>query len=146
MGEGSDFGSWSLDFGFRMDVSVPRAFSVQSKIRNPKSKIRLSGSNSMSKKFIPNGDQDFAEMAYSFAQQIAADPGRFEVTPGDADALSAAVAAYRAALQVARFGERSAAATRAKEDARAEAERIIRNLGSAVRSNPRLDAATKITL
>src|SRR5580765_7213385 len=100
----------------------------------------------MSKKFIPNGDQDFAEMAYSFAHQIAADPGRFEVTPGDSDALSAAVEAYRAALQASRFGERSAAATRRKEDARTEAEQIIRRLGHLVRSNPRIDAATKITL
>jgi hypothetical protein len=101
----------------------------------------------MGRKFIPNGDLDFATMAEHFARNIAAEPGRYGVAKDDGDALSAAVAAYRAALQACRFGgERSAAATRAKDDARAEAERIIRRLGHLVRSNPRIDAATKILL
>lgn len=100
----------------------------------------------MGRKFIPNGDGDFATMAENFARTIAADPGRLGMAQGDSDALSAAVAAFGAALQEARFGGRSAAATRAKDDARAAAERIIRPLGHLLRSNARIDAATKILL
>jgi hypothetical protein len=106
----------------------------------------INGAFRMGKKFIPNGDFDFATMAGSFARAIAADPGRFEVSPGDRDALSAAVAAYESALQASRFGARSAASTRAKDDARAAAEQIIRRLGHVVRSSLRLDAATKLAL
>jgi hypothetical protein len=79
----------------------------------------------MSKKFIPNGDMDFATMAHSFARIIAEDPARVRVDPCDAEALSAAVETYRAALNLCRSpgSARAPGATRAKEDARAEAER-----------------------
>lgn len=100
----------------------------------------------MSKKFIPNGDWDFATKAESFARNVLAEPERFGIPPGDAEALDAAVQKYRAALQTARSAARSAAATRAKEDARAEAERIMRRLGHLVRLNRNLDGASKVLL
>src|SRR5881394_3941945 len=100
----------------------------------------------MSKKFIPNGDIDFVTKAECFARTIAQDPARFEIQREDSDAMGAAATKFRAALQACRSGSRSQVATRAKEDARGEAERIMRRLGHLVRSNLRLDAATRMML
>ncbi len=100
----------------------------------------------MSGKFIPNGDFDFAMMAESFARSIAKDPARFAVTQLDADALSVAVVNFRAALNAARGGSRSAVATRAKDEARESAERIVRRLAQVIRANDKIDAASKVLL
>lgn len=101
----------------------------------------------MSKKFIPNGDLDFANRAAGFANTLLKDPQRFDVPLADAEELDAAVKRYRAALNAARSGGgRSEVATRAKEDARGEAERIMRRLGHLLRINKRLDAASKLSL
>src|SRR4051794_9861755 len=96
----------------------------------------------VSRKFIPNGDLDFATKAESFARTLLKEPERFEVPCGEVEEFDVAVKKYRAALQVARFGGgRSQAATQSKEDARGEAERIMRRLGHLVRLNKRIDAA-----
>jgi len=100
----------------------------------------------MSEKFIPNGDFDFVMMAEHFARSIAAEPGRFAVAALDAEALSVAVVNFRAALNAARGGMRSAAATRAKEEARAGAEKIVRKMAAVIRVNERIDAAAKVLL
>jgi hypothetical protein len=100
----------------------------------------------MSKKFIPNGDFDFAAMARGFSTALAQEPERFEVSREEAEALSAAVEKFNAALPACKYGERSSRATRVKADARAEVERIIRRIANLARVNPRLDAATKMTL
>jgi hypothetical protein len=100
----------------------------------------------MSMKAIPNGDFDFATMAQAFVRTVAKDPARFEIAQGDAEQLDVAVNRYKAALQACRQGTRSAAATRAKEDSRLEAEQIIRRLRHIVRLNRKIDAATKILL
>lgn len=100
----------------------------------------------MSDKFIPNGDFDFAMMAEQFARSIASDPARFAVTQLDADALSTAVVNFRAALNAARGGSRSAVATRAKDEARESAERMVRRLAQVIRANDKIDAASKVLL
>ena len=102
----------------------------------------------MGKKFIPNGDMDFAAMAHSFARVVAADPARVRVDPRDADVLSAAVEAYRAALNLCRSpgSARAPAATRAKEDARAEAERHVRRIAHVIRAAEGVDGAVKVML
>jgi len=100
----------------------------------------------MGKKAIPNGDLDFATMAQAFARTIVADPGQFEIAPSEAEQLDVAVNQYKAALQASRFGARSQAATRAKDDARLEAEQIIRRLRHLVRLNKKIDATSKILL
>lgn len=76
----------------------------------------------MSKKFIPNADPEFSDMAFVFARTIAKDPQRFLVSQEDSDALTLAVRKFEDALQACRGGQRSTAATRAKEIARDEAE------------------------
>src|SRR5687768_882135 len=100
----------------------------------------------MGKKAIPNGDLDFKTMAQCFAQTIAKYAERFEVARDDVEQLDVAVRKYSDALQASRSGARSEAATRAKDDARYEAEQIIRRLRHLVRLNKRIDAASKILL
>ena len=100
----------------------------------------------MSDKFIPNGDFDFVTKAESFARTLAENPARFEIAQEDCDALADAVKKFRLALGACRSGSRSEVATRAKNDARERAVKIMRRLGHLVRSNPPLDAATKMSL
>src|SRR5580692_2701299 len=100
----------------------------------------------MSDKFIPNGDFDFAVMAENFARHIAGEPVTFAVTQLEADALSAAVVNFRAALNAARGGLRSAAATRTKDEARQAAERIVRRMAQGIRANDKIAAAAKVLL
>jgi len=100
----------------------------------------------MSRKFIPNGDHDFVVMAEAFARNIVADPARFEVSQGDTDELASSVKEYRAALQACGSGGRSAVATREKEEARADAEQIIRRLAHVIRANDKINAAAKVLL
>ena len=101
----------------------------------------------MSKKFIPNGDLDFSTMAQAFARNVAKEPERFGVAQADAEDMTAKVERYRAALQASRFGgAKSQAATRAKDDARDEAEKVIRRLAHIMRANSRLDVEGKVML
>jgi hypothetical protein len=125
-----------------MGVSPMAVFEYENHGRD----ARATGSFIMSEKFIPNGDFDFVMMAEHFARTISADPGRFAVAALDAEALSVAVVNFRAALNAARGGNRSAAATRAKEEARAVAEKIVRKMAAVIRVNEGIDAASKVEL
>src|SRR5438477_12098858 len=100
----------------------------------------------MSDKWLPNGDMDFKTKAQSIARNIAEDPARFEVSDDESTELSALVARFGAALQECRWGSRSRAATLIKEEARADAEKLLRRLGNMIRMNPRIAAATKVLL
>lgn len=100
----------------------------------------------MSKKFIPNGDEDFVMMAEAFARTVGKEPARFEVSDVDAAALTATVARFRAAFQAARHGARSALATAAKEEARGAAEKLIRRIANTVRASDSIDALSKMAL
>lgn len=100
----------------------------------------------MADKFIPNGDMNFKVMADAFARCIARDPARFAVTQADAEALSQAVEKYRAAFQAAGGGSRSRQTTRAKDEAREQAERIIRRLANLIRASESVDAPAKFEL
>lgn len=106
----------------------------------------------MSKKFIPNGDLDFATMAEIFAGQVTKDPGRYAVSEEDARRLGEAVAKFRAALRAARPGgpgnraSVSPLLTQAKELARGEAEAIIRRLANVARATKSLDPMAKFEL
>ena len=101
----------------------------------------------MSKKFIPNGDLDFATMAEAFARNVAKEPERFGVAQSDVEEMTAKVVRFRATLQKSRFGAgKSEAATREKAESRGEAEQVIRRLAHIMRVNPRLDAAGRVLL
>src|SRR5688572_29043188 len=113
--------------------SSARSFGVPQDDRSGLRRISNQG-GIVSKKFIPNGDQDFATMAGAFAANIRRDPDKYHVPADEAEQLAAAVDQYKAALQKARTGERSTSKTRAKELARAEAEQIIRRIAHLVRA------------
>src|SRR5947207_10781200 len=101
----------------------------------------------MGRKFIPNGDMDFAQMAEGFARNLANEPGRLAVSQEESDALTAVVAKFRAALTAARGGgTRSTMATREKEVARGEAEQHIRRIANAIRANKNVDELSKMLL
>lgn len=100
----------------------------------------------MAKKSVPNGDLEFATQARSFASVIAKEPGQFEIDPADSAELSSAVETYCTALQAARHGGRSQAATRAKEEARQGLELIYRRVRNLIRNNSRLSSATKVAV
>ncbi len=108
---------------------------------------------SSTKKFIPNGDLDFSEMAQRFAAALSRDPRKYGVAVDDAAAVSEAVEHFRGALREARGGHlrrgvRSASRvlTLRKDEARKEAEKLIRRVAGAVRSNDRITAADKALL
>ena len=97
----------------------------------------------MSRKFIPNGDVDFGQMANTFANTIAKEPARFDVSDDDARELTDAVAHFRHALQTARHGSKSTIATAAKEEARIVAEKIIRRVANQIRASEAVDSLSK---
>ena len=100
----------------------------------------------MSRKFIPNGDQDFVTMAQCFANTIAKEPARFAVSQEDSDTLSAVVEKFRAAFNANAFGRRSTEKTHEKELARGEAEQIVRRIANMIRANKSVDSISKMLL
>lgn len=101
----------------------------------------------MNKKFIPNGDMDFAMMAESFSRNIAKDPRAYHVSDDDVAALETAVKHFRQALNAARTGgARSPVATAVKEEARRSAEKIVRRLANGIRSNDAISSAQKLAV
>ncbi len=99
----------------------------------------------MSKKFIPNGDYDFAMMAESFARNIANDPRAFGISDDDMAALDSAVKQFRATLTTARQNAtKSPIATVLKEEARGVAEKIVRRIGNIIRANDAISTTNKM--
>ncbi len=100
-----------------------------------------------SEKFIPNGDHEFADMAHSFAQAIARDPGRFSLSSNDAEQITRAVTGFREARAVAlRKTTRTPISIMRKDELRREAERVVRKYGSVIRANQQIDPIDKMTI
>ena len=90
----------------------------------------------MSNKFIPDGDHAFRDMAEVFAYGIARDPDAYFVSASEAASISEAVNAYCEALnEASRRATRTKLTIQAKDEARVEAERIIRKYGNLIRAN-----------
>jgi len=90
-------------------------------------KYRLRGGKAKTKRFIPDADREFAQMARLFADHIEAHADRFGFSGEKVEELTDAVAAFRDAL--ARTMQRDHAgpmATATKNDARKKAEKIVR--------------------
>jgi hypothetical protein len=101
----------------------------------------------MGKKLIPGGDRAFESLAKLFAKMIGGDPSKFEVSQDDADALVKAVDVFVDALAIAsRGGSKSQVATRAKNEARAEAQAIVSRIGQAIRANKAIPSSAKLAL
>ncbi len=108
------------------------------------------------KKFIPNGDGDFLLMARPFAAALGRRSATFEIDPDEAAAVGAAVQRFEAALLEARGGtlrgttggisggrSSSKTLTLRKDEARKEAEKLIRRVAGLVRANDRIRASDK---
>jgi hypothetical protein len=100
----------------------------------------------VSKKFIPNGAVDFATMAESFARNIATHQQALEVSAEESEALTAAVVQYRKALLTTPRSERSPASIARREEARKEAEKLIRALARRIRGNERVPIELRVSL
>jgi hypothetical protein len=85
-------------------------------------------------RFIPDADSDFALMAKHFANHAAAHAERFSVSPEQAETLKGAVEHFREALSMTiRRDSAGPRATRIKNDARAAAERKVREVAKTIR-------------
>lgn len=104
---------------------MPRRRNVDRDLKERRErKYRL---RSRTHRFIPPKDSDFAQMSRWFANHVAEHAERLGVAPGRVEELSCKVAAFRDAL--ARTMQRDHAgrkATSEKNDARKEAEKIVR--------------------
>ncbi len=112
-------------------------------------KYRLRGGKARTKRFIPDADSEFAHMAKQFAAHVAEHADRFGVAAEQVEELSCKVAAFRDAL--ARSLHRDHAgpkATSKKNDARKDAEKVIRAVARFLRGLPEgtLDSVDRINL
>jgi hypothetical protein len=100
----------------------------------------------MGRRLIPRSDRAFLTKLECFAGNVGKDPARFALSRDDAGALSASAVRFRAAFLRARNGgTRGAAATREKDEARAEAERLYKRCHERVRVNGEaLDTEAKL--
>lgn len=96
-------------------------------------KYKLQGTGK-THRFIPDADSDFARMAKHFAAHVASDAERFAIPAEQVDALENTVAAFREALY--RTKVHSSAGPRAtlvKNEARATAEKQVRDVAKLIR-------------
>jgi hypothetical protein len=101
----------------------------------------------MSKKFIPDGDVEFAQMASNFANRLTQDHARYHIPEADAQEIAAAVAEFLEAHKVNQQRHvRSSATALRKEEARAVAERLIRKAGNLIRNDERISSADKVVV
>ncbi len=101
----------------------------------------------MSQRLIPNSDSEFSDRAMRLAQQIGKEPERFAVTAKDAAAMLDAAQRFVAAFREARSGGgRSVVATRAKDDARAEAARVYKRCVDLIRVGEHVDGPILLSL
>jgi hypothetical protein len=100
--------------------------------------------NRLAKKFIPDGDSDFACMARHFANLINRDPSRYLMSADDAKAIAEAVVVYRDALakNTQRF-TKSRQTVVLKDEARRRAEQLIREAGNFIRTSSKIDSLAK---
>ena len=99
----------------------------------------------MAGKFIPDSDHDFARMARGFSTAISADPEQYFLAADDAMVIDRAVTAFRERLALAsRPMTRTRHAVFEKDAARREAERLVRQYGAMIRSNPEIERGAKV--
>ncbi|MGB7157159.1 MAG: hypothetical protein WBD40_03770, partial [Tepidisphaeraceae bacterium] len=90
----------------------------------------------MGKRLFSNNDVKAVGQVRQFARAVAREPDRYGILAADAEALLAAAARFGATLHKARFtGSSSTIATREKNDARAEAKRLMERAARKIRAN-----------
>lgn len=85
-------------------------------------------------RFIPDADSDFARMAKVFSKHVAEQAARFPLSPRQVEMLTASVKAFRSALKTALWSDtRGPVATRLKNHAREQAEKVVRAVARILR-------------
>lgn len=117
---------------------MARRRPIDTSLREPRERrYRLRGGKARTTRFIPDADREFAHMAKHFAAHVEAHRERFEVAPDRVEELTSAVAAYREALSRTLVHTTAGPrATRVKNDARRNAEQIVRSVGKFLRGLP----------
>lgn len=97
-------------------------------------KYRLRGGKAKTTRFIPDADSEFAHMARHFASHVERNADRFDVSQDKVEELMRTVAAFRDALSKT-LQRRTAGphATYVKNEARKDAEAIVRSVGRYLR-------------
>jgi hypothetical protein len=101
----------------------------------------------MSQKFLPESDEQFRQVAESFARSIANDPERFNVSAEDSDYLSRVVQRFSDAMRKsAPAGTKNRVAVVGKNQARKEAASLIRTIANMIRADVTISAADKVAV
>lgn len=97
--------------------------------------------------YMPNRDADLSAWMLNFATLIAVDPTDYGLVAGDATAITAAQAAFTAALATATDpSTRTAATIAAKDAARAAAETTLRAYAQRIKANPAVTNEQRVDL
>lgn len=101
----------------------------------------------MAKKFIPDGDSDFARMARRFATAIARDPARYHLPEEEVAEMMRAVVAFRDAMAAhCNRRTRSMNIVARKDETRRAAEVLIRDAANRIRANRKISEIDKWTI
>jgi hypothetical protein len=99
----------------------------------------------MGKRLIPRKDHEFANKFLGFARRVGTDPQRFAHSADEAATLNEAAQRFQKAVQTAQHpGSQSRMATVAKDEARAEAERLYQRAVKRIRAIDGLDAQLRL--
>ena len=97
--------------------------------------------------FIPSRDAQARDFMIAFATLILADPGRYQLTQADAQAIMAAVQDFADALAVTASGPTRNAGTIAQKDIkRVNAEQILRQYATDIKYNAGVSVQDKVDL
>ncbi len=95
-------------------------------------------------KFIPSSDSDFAFTAHGFIRTIQTDPQAFGFNAEEILELVDAVQEFRSALAIAmQKRTRSQITIAAKDQARRNAEQVVRRFANIIRANPKISDIRK---
>lgn len=97
--------------------------------------------------FVPRRDHDFSQWAMSFAQIVSDDPGRYAISPTEAQALTQWAQTFADALrQASEPVTRTQVAVSEKDAARNSTEAFFRNIAALIRVNNGISDSDKIAL
>lgn len=108
---------------------------------------RSDAASTMSRRFLPVRESELDDWLANFASQIAASPGKYGLTTGDAAEISSAVDAWHAAfLAAAAPSTRTVATVQTKRNAKAAVTAVVRSAAARIRSNATVASDLKIGL
>ncbi len=101
----------------------------------------------MSTRFLPVRESELDHWLANFAGSIAAAPGSYGLTAGDAASISAAVAAWHAAYQTSIApSTRTISAVQAKRDQKRAVTAIVRRYAARIRGDAAIDSTLKLAI